>query len=206
MIRIQDKTPGQGEAPAKKCPRCQALIHAAYQKCPECGLDFPPPQRSNITDTASTEGIISGETTCSEHTVTNAYYVVHEKHNADPNTPRTMRIDYEVSFNSFVSEWVCPEHKGYAREKFVKWWLTRTAESCPIPNSAKEAVRMAMEGCLAQPLSITVKHVAGEKYDRVTHCKLGAKPAWIPEPGWTDPVDTSPEPAAVIDDGDPIPF
>ncbi len=206
MIRIKDKAQGKSEAPAKKCPRCQALIHAAYQKCPSCGLEFPPPQTSNITDTASTEGIISGETTCSEHAVTNAYYAVHKKYNAAPNTPRTMRIDYKIGFNRFMSEWVCPEHKGYAREKFVKWWQSRTSESCPIPSSAKEAVQLATEGCLAQPLAITVKHVAGEKFDRITGCRLGAKPAWIPEPGWTDPVDTSPEPAAVIDDGDPIPF
>jgi len=207
MIRVRDRTPGRGDAPARKCPRCQALIHAAYQKCPECGEEFPPPRRNNITGTASTEGIISGETTCIEHAVTGAYYAVHEKRNAAPGAPRTMRIDYEISFNNFISEWVCPEHKGYAREKFVKWWLARTAESCPIPNSASEAVQMAAEGCLAQPLAITVKHVAGEPYDRITHCKLGAKPDWIPEPGWNDPVDDSPEPECFsCDDEDDIPF
>ena len=67
---------------------------------------------------------------------------------------------------------------------------------------------MALEGCLAQPLSITVKHVAGEQYDRVTHCKLGEKPAWIPEPGWNDALDEPPvpEPECFSLNDDDIPF
>ena len=208
MIRVTDKTPGNGEAPAKECPQCLSLIYAAYQTCPECGWEFPPPGRSNITETASREGIISGETIFIEHEVTNTHYAVHEKRYADPNTPRTMRIDYEIAFNQYVSEWVCPEHRGYAREKFAKWWRLRAANGCPVPKTAETAARMAEEGCLAQPLAITVKHVDGEKYDRVTHCKLGAKPVYIPEPGWNDALDevANLEPAAILDTGDDIPF
>ncbi len=214
MIRIKDKKPGNGDAPAKKCPQCMALIHAAYQTCPECGWKFPPPEKNNITETASTEGIISGEVIRSVHDVQSTHYALHEKRNADPNTPRTMRIDYEIAFNQYVSEWVCPEHTGYAREKFVKWWLARAAEGCPVPDSAREAVRMASEGCLAQPLSITVKRVAGERFEQVTKCRLAPKPAWtpkpamIPEPGWNDPIDDPPDPelVSVDDDGDDIPF
>ena len=208
MIRITDKTPGNGEAPAKECPQCLSLIYAAYQTCPECGWEFPPQGKSNITETASREGIISGETICTEHEVTNTHYAVHEKRNADPDTPRTMRVDYEIAFNQYVSEWTCPEHKGYAREKFVKWWRLRAANGCPVPKTAEAATRMAEEGCLAQPLSITVKHVAGEKYDRVTGYQFGAKPVYIPEPGWNDALDevANLEPAAILDTGDDIPF
>jgi DNA repair protein RadD len=68
----------------------------------------------------------------------------------------------------------------------VKWWRQRAAEGCPVPQTAAEAVAMAQDGCLARPLSITVKSVAGEKYDRVASCKLGPKSAWQPEPGWND--------------------
>jgi len=208
MIRVTDKTPGNGEAPAKECPQCLSLIYAAYQTCPECGWEFPPQGKSNITETASREGIISGETICTEHEVTNTHYAVHEKRNADPDTPRTMRVDYEIAFNQYVSEWTCPEHKGYAREKFVKWWRLRAANGCPVPKTAEAATRMAEEGCLAQPLSITVKHIAGEKYDRVTGYQFGAKPVYIPEPGWNDALDevANLEPAAILDTGDDIPF
>ena len=197
----------------KKCPQCMALIHAAYQTCPECGWKFPPPEKNNITETASTEGIISGEVTRSVHNVQSTHYALHEKRDADPNTPRTMRIDYEIAFNQYVSEWVCPEHTGYAREKFVKWWLTRAPAGCPVPQTAREAVQMAGEGCLAKALAITVKRVAGERFEQVTKCRIGPKPAWtpkpamIPEPGWNDPIDDPPAPELVsVDDGSDIPF
>ena len=187
MISVTPSVGGKRvEAPAKKCPKCLALIAAAYQTCPECGWIFQPPERSNITGSASTAGIISDGISTTKHAVLKVHYSLHEKRNADPGTPKTMRLDYEIGLNRYVSEWVCPEHKGYAREKFVKWWRQRAAEGCPVPLSAAEAVDMAQDGCLARPLSITVKSVAGEKYDRVASCKLGPKSAWQPEPGWND--------------------
>jgi len=79
----------------------------------------------------------------------------------------------------------------------------KPAEGCPVPDSAREAVQMASEGCLAQPLSITVKRVAGERFEQVTKCRLGPKLAWtpkpplIPEPGWNDLIDDPPDPELV---------
>ncbi len=182
MITVTDRTPGNGDAPAKKCPQCLALIHAAYQECPECGYEFPPPEKSKITEHAAKDGVISGEIFYDEYAVKNVYYCVHEKRYADPGTPKTMRIDYEVGLNDFRSEWVCPEHTGYARGKFEKWWKNRAALGCPVPATAREAVALADEGLLAQPLAITVKSVAGEKFDRITKCVLGERPA-MREPG-----------------------
>ena len=176
MITVTDRTPGNGDAPAKKCPQCLALIHAAYQECPECGYEFPPPEKSKITEHAAKDGVISGEIFYDEYAVKNVYYCVHEKRYADPGTPKTMRIDYEVGLNDFRSEWVCPEHTGYARGKFEKWWKNRAALGCPVPATAREAVALADEGLLAQPLAITVKSVAGEKFDRITKCVLGERP------------------------------
>ena len=182
MIRVTDRTPGSGDAPAKKCPKCLALIHAAYQTCPECGYEFPAPQRTRLTDRASRDGIISGETFTDVYEVTNVYYQVHEKRYAEPGTPKTMRIDYEIGLGQYKSEWVCPEHTGYARDKFVKWWKNRAAIGCQIPSTAREAVALANEGLLAKPLRITVKSVAGDKFDRITKCECGDRPV-MREPG-----------------------
>ncbi|NLF31404.1 MAG: DEAD/DEAH box helicase family protein, partial [Planctomycetes bacterium] len=41
-LRITEPGSGNGEAPAKECPDCHAVIHAAYANCPECGHAFPP--------------------------------------------------------------------------------------------------------------------------------------------------------------------
>ena len=208
MITIKEKGEGSGEAPAKKCPQCLALIHAAYQSCPECGYEFPPPQKNNTTEHASREGIISGEVFFDEYAVQDTYFSVHSKKYADPDTPKTMRIDYRIGFGEYKSEWVCPEHTGYAREKFEKWWTKRAAYGYPIPTTARQAVHMANNGILAPTLKITVKSTAGEKFDRITKYEFGERPP-MREPGddiaeMYDYPTNSPQDLGVYDDD--IPF
>lgn len=178
MIKVKEPGSGKGgDAPAKKCPQCLALIHAGYTACPECGYVFPPKENNDkMTQTASSAGVISGQVDYTDYEVLDVYYCVHEKRGADPDAPKTMRVDYQVGFNEFKSEWVCPEHTGYARGKFEKWWHERAALGCPMPRSAREAVSLANEGLLAAPESITVKTIAGERFERITGRHLKERP------------------------------
>jgi DNA repair protein RadD len=112
-------------------------------------------------------------------------YSVHYKKNASADTPRTLRVDYAIGFHQFKSEWVCPEHSGYAREKFVKWWKDRAALGCAVPKTADEAVDLANRGCLTKVVGIKVKTIAGEKYDRITSYTFDENRA-ILEPGAND--------------------
>jgi len=91
-----------------------------------------------------------------------------------------MRVDYYFSLNEFISEWICFEHTGYARGKAEAWWRQRSDE--PVPDSAEDAVAIANAGGLAPTLAVTVRHVAGEKYDRVVSYRLGDRPGRLPEP------------------------
>ncbi len=202
MIRVKDKTPGNGDAPAKKCPECLGLIHAAYSKCPFCGYEFPPPERNNITEHASNESIISGEVFFDDYDVRRVFYDVHRKRNAPDDAPSTMRVDYEVGFNQYKSEWVCPEHDGYAWSKFIKWWRLRAPEWLPIPQSAAEAVRLARAGYLAEPKKITVRSISGDKFESITKCVLGPRPER--EPG--DDTAEIGDPHVEDFDPDEIPF
>ena len=200
MIRVKEPGVGKGgDAPAKKCPQCLALIHAAYTKCPQCGFEFPPSGKSNLSERASSAGIISGQIDYTDYEVKDVYYCVHEKRYAESGTPRTMRVDYQVGFNEFKSEWVCPEHTGYARDKFVKWWRKRAAIGCPVPTTAHEAVALANEGLLAKPTSITVKTVAGEKFERITGWRLKERPV-MREPGDDSAEMETEEPSSYIPD------
>jgi DNA repair protein RadD len=183
-IKIKEPGKGTGEAPAKKCPKCYSVIHAAYQRCPDCGYEFPAPEREKHASHAATSGIISGQVTFTDYDVNSVYYSIHYKRDAEVGTPATMRVEYCVGFNHYISEWVCPEHTGYARAKFEAWWRKRS--HTPLPESADEAVRLAKDGALARPSKIIVKNVAGDKFDRVVDYELGAFPAYIPEPGWND--------------------
>jgi len=177
-IRVHDKTPGHGDAPAKKCPECYALIHAAYSKCPECGYEFPPSEHSKLTANSSGEAILSGQVTFDDYEVMDITYEVHAKR-GQPDAPKTLMVTYMIGFHQFKYEFVCPEHTGYARDKFVRWWKERAADGVPVPDTAKEAAEWAWMGALAEPTSIRVRSVSGEKYDRVVAWKLGPKPQGI---------------------------
>ena len=204
MIAVRDKTPGKGDAPAKTCPKCRAIIHAAYQRCPECDFEFPPPQKGRHEASASSAGVLSGQTQENDYAVQRTFYAVHSKRGAPPETPKTMRVDYQVGFNEYQSEWVCPEHTGYARKKFLKWWRERAADGVPIPSSAYEAVALANSGALAEPESITVKTVAGEQFTRIAGWRLKPPPIYTPEPGWNDCRDGEVQTSDDFDDE--IPF
>jgi DNA repair protein RadD len=176
QIKVTTFDRGNGQAPAKECPECQALIAAGFATCPQCGYEFPPPKRTKHEAKASEASILSGEVTTTKYTVRSVLYSVHTKRGARDGDPKTLRVDYQVGWHDFKSEWVCLEHDGYARSKAVAWWRRRSPD--PIPNSAERAVEIAEGGGLAPTQSITVRAVAGEPYERIIDYELGA----LPEP------------------------
>ena len=103
--------------------------------------------------------------TTTVHDVHGEVYSVHKKRGADDDAPKTMRIDYLVAFEQYQSEWICPEHTGWARSKAEQWWEKRT--DYLLPDTAEEAVRLANEGILRQTRSITVRQGAGEPYPSI---------------------------------------
>ncbi len=173
-IQINDRTSDKGTAPAKECPKCQSVVHAAYTACPDCGFEFPPPERNKHNSQASSEGILSGESEDTEYDVQDVAYSIHIKRDAPDDAPRTMRADYRLGLDHWHSEWICIEHSGYARQKAIAWWKQRSPD--PIPDSAERAVEIAQAGGVAYPLKVTVRSVAGEKYDRIVACQLGEMP------------------------------
>jgi len=199
-LHIKQPGSGEGEAPAKECPECQAVIHAAYATCPECRHAFPPPQRERHDEQASTAGVLTGEVTETVYEVLDEAYSVHIKRGADPDHPRTIRINYRIGFNDRRSEWVCPEHTGYARGKFESWWRARSNE--PIPSTAQEAVDLCERGGVAETKAITVRSVAGEPYDRIVAHELGSIP---PRLDGSDERDDGDLPEYVLAD-DEVPF
>lgn len=168
MIRITENPgrKGNGGAPVRECPQCQSVFPAGRTACPDCGYEFPREERALRHDSrACSDGILSGESSELEYPVKDVYYCTHTKRNADEGTPKTMRIDYMIGFNDFQAEWVCPEHTGYARRKFEKWWRERT-ELDP-PDTAAECVQLAQKGYLRQPVAITVRTTAGQRFPEI---------------------------------------
>lgn len=165
---------GKGQAPAKECPECHSVIAAGYARCPDCGYAFPAPENTKHEAKASAAGVLTGQVTITKYAVHDVHYSVHIKRGAGEDAPRSMRVDYRVGWHQHKSEWVCFEHPGFARGKAVAWWRQRSAEA--VPETAQEAVDVANNGGLAPAKSITVRSVAGEKYDRIIDYELGDIP------------------------------
>jgi DNA repair protein RadD len=165
-----NRTGSGGEAPAKECPQCHSVIAAGYARCPDCGYEFPEPEWGRHDATASTAGILTGQVTTTVFEVRDEQYSVHRKRGTPADAPRTMRVDYLIGLGTWKSEWVCFEHEGYARKKAEAWWRARA--DWPVPATAEEAVRLANEGLLRPTKTITVRQVAGDKYDRIIGCSL----------------------------------
>ena len=167
---------GRGDAgPAgKTCPHCQEVVPISARICRRCGYEFTPkeknpePNSQTITHDphASTAGIISRQTSDEEYEVREVVFRVHQKRGAPPNAPKTMRVEYKINLLTSFSEWVCPEHKGFVRENFKKWWKEH-APGCAIPFSANDAVWLANEGAVRWPSHITVRTESGKKYPKI---------------------------------------
>ena len=200
-IRITEPGSGNGEAPAKECPDCHAVIAAGYAVCPECGHEFPEPERRQHEAKASSAAILSPQAITNEYPVREVSYSVHTKRDAPPDAPKTMRVQYRIGWSIWRSEWVCFEHTGWPRAKAESWWRRRTDQ--PPPATAAEAVDIASAGHLAEPVAVTIKCVAGEKYDQI----VGYRFADEPPPDAPFAPESAAEPAEDLNlDEEAVPF
>ena len=153
----------------KKCPECDEVVGVRVQVCPTCGHVFIPEKKGDpiLSEEASEKEPVSGDNAAIwEHVpVRSVSYHVHRKRDAEPGAPRTMRIDYHTGLLTY-SQWVCPEHIGYARQKFIAWWQ-KNAPGCDLPENADDAVWLANEGALPVPDSIAVHRRPGKRYAEV---------------------------------------
>lgn len=175
QIKPKDKAkrPDQG-LPAKECEKCHALVACGYANCPECGHPFPPPEREAHDAEASEADVLSGEVTDIEYDVQDIIYRFHRKRDADEDAPRCLRVDYMIGLDHWQSEFICIEHSGYARRKAEAWWRDRCLDPCP--TNAEEAIDLAEAGLLAAPTLVTVRSIAGQKYDRIIKQSLSEIP------------------------------
>ncbi len=156
-IRGRDKTKGEGagDAPMKVCPECHQVCFAGLRKCFACGYEFPsegPDIRSHGGDNA----VLSTQIEPEWYNVNEMYLNRHAKEGKTPS----MRVDYYDFAKGKVSEWICLEHKGYARQKAEKWHRARLHET-PVPNDIDGALGLPYP----KPSKILVKWEG--KYARV---------------------------------------
>jgi DNA repair protein RadD len=115
--KIKPKIKGRtedGQAPVKKCPECLTVNHAAVRVCIECGHEFPPPQFNHGTK-AYSGAMISTQVQAEWVDVNDVGYSRWRKE----GKPDSIRVTYYCGLIK-VSEWLCPDHGGYAAERYQK--------------------------------------------------------------------------------------
>ena len=178
MIRVKEPGQGGGGPLAKECPNCRTIVNLPVMLCPTCGYQWPrkEPEHKAHEATAARAGILSGEVTIEKFPVKHTIYQVWEKRGAPPDAPKTVRVTYDIDYLTHYSEWLCPEHTGYARRKFEKWWREHAHPDCPMPRTAEEVCEHEFSGMLREVKEITVRFVSGQKYPEITGCELGEFP------------------------------
>lgn len=153
----------------KECPNCGSIIAIGYQACPDCGHIFETPKETHGY-TADGTPIMTGDEVIEEYEVRGITYEAYQKRGWEEGMPKTLKISYEVMANQWIDEWVCPEHDGWAYQKFGQWWTART--DLPVPRTAVDAAFLANDGQLLEPRKILVKIIGGERFPRIVGCTL----------------------------------
>ena len=94
---------------------------------------------------------------------------------------------------------MCPEHTGFARSKFEKWWAARASDACPVPDRAEDVCEADFMGFLRTVKRITVKRVAGNRYPEIVGYEFGDFPENSPVNGQNDNAEE-------YEDFDDLPF
>lgn len=159
ITRGRDGRPMEaGKAPAKECPECCSIVHAALLACPDCGYEWP--KRELKHETHATDMNVMGTTT-KFYTVSSVEYRTHKKE----GSPDSVKVSYICGLAVF-NEWVCIEHRGYAQEKAWHWWTERVDNF--MPTTTAEAVKILKERPPAMPTRLKVK--VGGKFPEISKC------------------------------------
>ena len=114
QVQVSKKPQGDGggDAPVKECPSCQTMCHAAVRACPDCGYEFPAPE-ANHGSKAYGGAMLSSQVVAEWWDVDSVDYVNWKKE----GKPDSIRVTYHCGLQS-VSEWLCPDHGGYAASRY----------------------------------------------------------------------------------------
>ena len=103
-----------GEAPAKECPSCQAIVFAGCRECPMCGHAFPAPEL-NHSSSAYGGAVMSDQLEPKWLNVSDVWYSRHQK----KDKPDSVKVAYSCGLTT-INEWLCPSHSGYALQKYTE--------------------------------------------------------------------------------------
>ena len=154
---------GEGVAPAKECPSCQAIIAAGFRVCPVCGHEFPAPE-PKIAPRPVQAPVLKSQIEPVEYTVTACRYARHQKQGKRDS----VRVEYTCGFLTF-KEWVFPDASTPQLAFYYGKFMTGAGVSYA------DWPRTVTDFLAAPPRSPSKIWVTQEgKFDRVTRKEYGA--------------------------------
>jgi DNA repair protein RadD len=123
VLVLKKKKGGEGGDPiTKTCPTCQSILPPAVRICPDCKHVFVFEHGLNAK--ASNIDVMEDGR---EHWVP----VAKVKYEAvrKVGTPNSVKVTYHCG-NQKINEWICVEHKGFAKHKAMHWLKFRGGDSC----------------------------------------------------------------------------
>lgn len=131
-IRKGQDPNGDGDAPTKTCPHCEAILSIRTMVCPWCEYKFP--EKSALEGHAIKSDPISRKKSVEWYDVSNVNYIIH----APRNKPKMAKVSYQCGLQYF-NEYVCIEHKGYAKHKADHWVKFRGGHATNVEELISEA-------------------------------------------------------------------
>jgi len=147
-VKVKGKAKdGDGEPITKKCPECDTLHHPTVKVCPYCGYVFPV--RTRLEAGSTGEDIISKGNYW--FNVTDVNYSLSSK----PTRPDIIKVSYICGLRVF-NEYLCLNHKGYARFRAVNVLRTRANVELTARDLENCEAMMLKVNTLKKPLKILV--------------------------------------------------
>lgn len=141
------KGKGGGDPPSKVCPPCDEWIHASLRDCPYCGYHFE--FETKLKGDASTMELVRGDDPVVE--VFAVDHVSVQEHRK-LGKPPSMKLTYYSGLRSMFTDYIMPEHEGFARRKSEQLW--REMGGAALPATTAEALHAA--GSLGMPTHLRV--------------------------------------------------
>lgn len=134
-VQVKEKTQskGGGEAPVKECPQCQEMVYAGLRVCISCGHEFPALEPDH-QKTAYGGAVLSSQVEAEWIDVDDVTYMRHQKE----GKPDSVRVTYHCGLK-MVSEWLCPDHGGYATSRYKARMSALGASAESTDNALSEA-------------------------------------------------------------------
>ena len=175
MYGVRSGKQGQGTPPTKVCPNCSNPVPASAKQCRFCPHEFEMESSPTHQDTADS----SARVLASQEAVLPTLLIqpeerhpsLHKKRDWEKGDPMMVKVRYMYTINDgnvtrFQDTYLCPEHGGYARKKFVEWFKRRSLASPP--ETAVELLALFDAKAIAEDMTVgfTKKNQAEKFWQR----------------------------------------